>query len=252
MKSKHWLGAGLAAMVLCVPFPSMAETISNEKPYEVSFTGKAMEANFTAGDLDQVIYSMEPGDEARITIEVANKADQTSDWYMENAILKSLEDASDMARGGAYGYYLSYEDAQGKEEVIFDSQKVGGDGAEGLHQAGNSLEEYFYMDRLAPGETGTVRLKVLLEGETQGNAYQNTLAKLQMSFGTELVTEPENNPPETPGTPGKKPPYIIQTGDSSVKWIWVSLGLLVLGSIVMVVTSRGRKGKEDEKHEKDL
>ena len=44
------------------------------------------------------------------------------------------------------------------------------------------MEDYFYLDRLDKNETGTVELEVGLEGETQGNAYQNTLAKLQLNF----------------------------------------------------------------------
>ena len=78
-----------------------------------------------------------------------------------------------------------------QESVLYDSATVGGDGSssngEGLHQATNSLEDYFYIDRLDKDQTGTVHLWVKVEGETQGNSYQKTLAKLQMNFAVEKV-----------------------------------------------------------------
>lgn len=111
---------------------------------------------------------------------------------MSNEILKSLEDES-QAENGAYTYKLSYKDVSGEETVLYDSDTVGGEdkksGEEGLHQATNSMEDYFYLDRLDKNETGTVELEVGLEGETQGNAYQNTLAKLQLNFAVEKVSK---------------------------------------------------------------
>ena len=49
------------------------------------------------------------------------------------------------------------------------------------------MDEYFYLDRLDTEKSGTVHLTVCLEGETQGNNYQNTLARLQMNFAVEEV-----------------------------------------------------------------
>ena len=65
-----------------------------------------------------------------------------------------------------------------------------------------------------------VTLKVVLDGETQGNTYQNTLASLQMNFAVEktgTVPGPDGGGPEggkpdgsgggdTPGAPGGNTP----------------------------------------------
>ena len=78
------------------------------------------------------------------------------------------------------------KDVSGKETVLYDSDTVGGEdkksGEEGLHQATNSMEDYFYLDRLDKNETGTVELEVGLEGETQGNAYQKYTCKITVKF----------------------------------------------------------------------
>ena len=44
------------------------------------------------------------------------------------------------------------------------------------------MGDYFYWDRLDAGEAGKVHLTVALDGETQGNAYQDTLAKASDKF----------------------------------------------------------------------
>jgi hypothetical protein len=59
---------------------------------------------------------------------------------------------------------------------------------EGLHEATDALTDYFYLDTLSSGQSGTVTLKIALDGETQGNDYQDTLADLQMNFAVELTT----------------------------------------------------------------
>ena len=72
---------------------------------------------------------------------------------MTNEVLQTLEDAQDSASGAAYEYRLTYVDSKNKETVLYDSSTVGGEGSsaagEGLKQADTSLDEYFYLGRLA-------------------------------------------------------------------------------------------------------
>ena len=112
---------------------------------------------------------------------------------MRNEVIESLEDASKTAAGGAYSYRLAYVNPDGVEQVLYDSESVGGvdytTGKQGLHEATDALDEFFYLDTLPSGKTGYVTLKVLLDGETQTNNYQDTLAKLQLNFAVELPTD---------------------------------------------------------------
>ena len=136
---------------------------------------------------------------------------------MRNEVLYSLEDRSTNKEtsGGAYTYRLVYTDKDGEVNTLFDSDTVGGESAddtisrmgEGLKSATNALKDYFYLDTLAKGAGGVVTLEVALDGETQGNHYQDTLADLQMDFAVELRDTPGGGggggggTPDTPGTP---------------------------------------------------
>ena len=161
----------------------------------VTFTagGKMVEENF---NVDQVFEALEPGDTAPYTVYIHNQHAKPTRWYMSNSVLRSLEEsaAAGQILGGAYSYKLTYE-GPGGSQVIYDSSEkavgyVGGEGGAndpvGLHEATSNLEDYFFLDTLNSGESGTVVLTVKLEGETQGNIYQETAARIQMNFAVEL------------------------------------------------------------------
>lgn len=173
-----------------------AEKLNGNDDWKVEFTReKAMVSNFTTSNFDDVLDYMQPGDSAEFRVTIHNSNDSVTDWYMANQVLKSLEDASKTASGGAYSYILSYTDAQGKAETLYNSETVGGENyapnLEGLHEATDALDSFFYLDTLEQGKSGEVQLYVQLDGETQGNDYQDTLAQIQMNFAVELppVTE---------------------------------------------------------------
>lgn len=168
-----------------------AEEFSGSENWKVEFTqNRKMESNFSSGNFVDVLDYMQPGDSASFQVRIQNSYHETTDWYMSNKILKSLEDGSKTAKSGGYSYVLTYTTAGGQKETLYNSETVGGenyrDGEEGLHEATDALEDYFYLDTLAKGESGWVELFVLLDGETQGNDYQDTLAQLQLDFAVEL------------------------------------------------------------------
>lgn len=167
-----------------------AEEISGSKNWVVEFDGKEMNSSFQSDEMAEEIFKMLPGDTMELQVSILNSGEDTMNWYLSNEIVKSLEEGSD-AQGGAYTYRLSYVDAEGEENILYDSDTVGGEGesaaGEGLNQATNALEEFMYLDQLQTGESGKVNLRVTLDGETQGNGYQNTLAQLQMNFAAEMA-----------------------------------------------------------------
>lgn len=182
-------GVLLASMTMNV----CAETSYGGSDWRVIFTDeKKMESSFKTSDINDTIYGIQPGDNAVIELSLKNENKTATDWYMTNKVLYSLEDrsANSGATGGAYTYRLVYTDKDHTETVLFDSDTVGGDqnsgGREGLREATAGLEDYFYLDTLDTGDSGKITLEVALEGETQGNDYQNTLADLQMNFAVEL------------------------------------------------------------------
>lgn len=166
----------------------------------VTFTpaAKMDEVNFK---VDQVFEGLQPGDSASYTVVIKNTHPQTTRWYMKNEVLSSLEQSAAAGRiaGGAYDYILKYKGPSGTVTTLFDSTStdysstfVGGSktGTDkiGLNEATETLkDDYFFLDTLNTNESGTVTLEVYLEGETQGNTYQNTAAEIKMNFAVELV-----------------------------------------------------------------
>ena len=251
---KHTLLAGAAAlgMVMSGAVPAAAEVLPKEDPgmYCTFTTDEKMDSNFYNDVMDQTISQMQPGDEAVFRITVKNEHPQTTDWYMSNDVIYSLEDRSLNAatNGGAYSYTLTYTGNSGLV-TLFDSDTIGGDdvvsaAGAGLHEATEDLADWLYMDTLATNQTGLVELHVLLEGETQGNDYQDTLADLEMRFVVEL---PRSGPTPTttpvPGTPGNPTGKTVATGDQNTILPYIIIAIAAAAALVIfaVVNIRNRK-----------
>lgn len=166
-----------------------ADTYYGNSNWQVTFTDK-LEENFDSGEITDVFRGLQPGDNAVVTIKLVNKNAKSTDWYMRNDVITSMEDGSSVAEGGAYTYKLTYKDKTGKEKILYDSEKVGGDNSgtigEGLHGATGALKDFFFLDSLTTNQSGAVTLEVAFDGESHINDYQNTLADLQMNFAVEL------------------------------------------------------------------
>ena len=196
-----------AALVLTIgmSMSALAELVPALDEYNVSFNANnKMESNFKTEDMYNQFSGMQPGDYTDIVLNLKNNNDETVDWYMTNKVLSSLEDtrSADGLAGGAYTYVLTFQKTGGEPKTLFSSDTVGGESVsaagEGLHEATDALKDWLYLETFKKGEGGAVTLRVALDGETQGNDYQDTLAELQMQFAVELV-QPEE---ESEGTPG--------------------------------------------------
>lgn len=242
MKKKFLTLLLLLCMVSTLIFPVGAKTIPGKDGWQVTFTqAEEMESNFTSADLANLFSGMQPGDDAVITLALRNSHSAVTNWYMTNEVLSSLEDSVSVASGGAYEYYLSYVGPSGEERVLFDSDTVGGEtvgnAGEGLHEATDALDEFFFLDTLKTGESGRITLRVALDGETQGNDYQDTLAKLQMNFAVELDATDT----------GGKPHKVVKTGDESLLPYIIAAAvsgvLLLIFAIVSLKTRRKKEGR---------
>ena len=258
MKKKILCLAMIALMVIGTPLTANAEHFEGSKNWNVTFDGNTMKDNFTGSDVTETILNIQPGDSITVQINLKNTASKKTDWYLNNEVLQTLEDSNEVAEGGAYTYLLKYHDPSGTETVLYDSN-LGGDKqeddkAEGLEQATfGRKDEFVYLDRLNKGESGYVSLYIELDGETQGNAYQETLAKLRMKFAVEKVND------ETITKESKKEgkdevivvtkyvPGMVKTGDNSKLVLFSSLALVSgLGILVyaFVLMKKRREGEE--------
>lgn len=216
-----------------------AEHREGKEGWKVTYTRAGeLESNFHTEEYNDPVSGLQPGDDITFTVTLTNENEETADWYMTNEVLHSLEDRSQSAaRGGAYSYTLTYKGPTGERE-LYSSDTVGGEEASpagvGLHEATSALKDYFYLDTLETGQTAQVRLNVALEGESQGNGYQDTLADLQMNFAVQT----RQNKVQTTA---------VQTGDRQ-RLVPLYIGMLVSGAGLLVLgikDIRGhRKGRE--------
>ena len=239
-------------LMLSTSMTAFAEDFTGGDNWSVYFSeDKKMVSTFGKNEFDDAIYQLQPGDSVTISLKPENRYNESTNWYMTNEVLNSLEDTKNVqAMGGAYSYLLYYTDASGAQTTLFDSDTVGGettvDNKQGLNQATNSLEDWFFLETLKSGESSSITLKVTLDGETQGNAYQNTLADLMMNFAVEVAdqTTPETTTTktDTPRTYTSRP----KTGDQFPILVF-SIVAMVSGIIcVILVIFRLRRRDDDD------
>lgn len=235
MKKKILCLAMMVMMVVGTTMTANAEDFKGSQTWLANFTGDKIESNFTSAAIADEILQILPGDTITLEVSIQNSFEDETDWYMTNEVLKTLEESKDVAEGGAYTYILNYKGADGTVKELYNSDTVGGEGnvtadLEGLHQATDSLEDYFFLERLDKGEKGTVSLFVKLDGETQGNDYQDTLARLQMNFAVEKVAGP----------------IVVQTGDATNMMMYAGMALAAGMALFFVAFLNSRRNREEE------
>lgn len=197
-------------------FNADGKTMSND--FQKKLTDATVET-----ELIKRMKAMQPGDDVTFAINLRNDYSKSTNWYMTSKIVDSLEEGS--AANGAYTYYLRYVNNtnSANNRDIFRSETVGGLNSEGLMEVNAALKEdymasngekYFYLDNLSRGQGGQVLLTVALDGETQGNDYQNRLADLKMNFAVQVVepsgtTSTNRNAPKTGDENNLLPYYIV-------------------------------------------
>ena len=215
----------IMAVILAMPMAASAETMNGEAGWTVNFTeDEKMVSNFGERAIDDTLRNMQPDDEANFQITLLNTSGNTVDWYMLNEVVQSLEDSS-TASGGAYSYLLTYTNPSGGVTELYNSNTVGGEDStapEGLHEVDSSLKNYMFLNRMSTGSAGSVNLKVTLEGESQGNIYQDTMADLRMRFAVEVV-----------------PHHYVVTGDEGTNLKPVYIGMAAAGILLLALAIDG-------------
>lgn len=186
------IAASIASLLLALaltPAGALAESLTGSSNWNVTYTtGGTMQDNYSAKEYSDQVSSLEPGDDITFTVTLKHENSLAADWYLANDVIASLEDADADATGSSYEYLLEYH-GPNQSRTLYDSKVVGGTDSQGLNEATNALEDFIYLDNLSQGQTGSVTLKVSLDGETEGNAYFDTLAKLKLRFAVEPPAE---------------------------------------------------------------
>ena len=256
MRKKIMCLAMIALMVIGTPLTAQAEHFEGSKDWEVTFDGKKLGGNFDAADMQKDVLQILPGDSIELQVNLKNTGKKKTDWYMSNKVVETLENDANAAQGGAYTYKLTYSDPAGEEVVLFDSSAVGGEKTtedKGLLEVNDELEKYFYLDRLKGSEAASVKLYVQLDGETQGNAYQETLAELQMNFAVEpindeVIVKKEVKEETKQVVVTKYVTTMVKTGDNA-QLVLFSAVTLVSGLALLGFAFMGMKKRRQQKGE---
>lgn len=249
---KRFISVLLALLVVFgVPRTAMALDVGTETTgnWWVRYSGgSSMGDNFTELNREYAsqISRLQPGDSITFVIDIEHTDPTPADWYMRNFIAKTLEELrnqseqldgdnryGDYGHGqySAYGYHLEYNGpvynadndtyTENGQIVLYDSEDVGGDASDtsqgGLTEATVALEneEYLYLTRLRQNDRGSVTIKVTLDGETEGNAYFDTLAKLKIGFAVEPVETAKKTTSRTTTTTTTTNRELVRTGDDT-------------------------------------
>ena len=272
------IAAYLIAAAVLLP---QSEVYAENKKFEekCEFDGNSINSDFNSDKFASTIKNMEPGDSLTYRITYKNASDKVTLWYMKTTVLETLEENKDQAENGGYTYKLSNDGPDG-EQVYFDNSEVGGekvvDKLQGLKQATNATQNYFFIQELDPGEHGVTKLYVEFDGETEVNDYMDTQGALLIKYavqnqgetsgkpGSDPVDDPNDPDYEEPGEPDKpghkhKDPKVtngITTGDRNRIMYYVtllSISTVLLIAAVLIwwrsLKKEEKTGKAGEQHE---
>lgn len=228
----------LLILPLCMTQVNGYDYIVDEDKWVVSFDGDEVNNTYDPSVINDKIARLQPGDTFTISVKNINNYKESTNWYFSNEVLKSLEDSS-VASHGAYNYTLQYND-----QIIYTSDKIGGDEGTnretGLHEATDSLEDWFYIDTLKQGEFGLMTLKVTFDGDTQANNYELTEAGVLMRYAVELTPKAQ----EETKTYYSKNYKDVKTGDDTQLTLWSTLAIIsgLLLIVYVIISGLKRKG----------
>ena len=103
------------------------------------------------------------------------------------------------------------------------------------------MKDHFLLGQLASGQGAQVKLAVTLDGETQGNSYQDTLADLSMDFAVEVVEGTAQDRPTSSST-------LSQTGDELALAPLFAVAA-VAGVVLLIAAVYGRRQRKAEESE---
>ena len=182
-----WFGTFVAtcavALACSLGFSSTAYAETESVSWNVTYSAdKQMVSDYNQESVNSALSHMQPGDSFTMKVNLRNSSDTSTDWYMTSEAVETLEEGMKEAEnaGGAYTYEITFG-----ENVVYSSDRVGGDGGKGFKEIPGVTGKWFYLGALASGGSGEVQIKMTLDGETQNNIYMNTVGKLNVTFAVE-------------------------------------------------------------------
>lgn len=256
MRTKRIIAVLTILMAMAMAFAAASNAETKTVNGHCYFTGSEIKSDFSSKTIADSVRGLEPGDEVIFKVEFKNDYKVSTDWYMKNEVLTTLEESFDRTENGGYTYRLTHITPEGEREALFDNSAVGGDSKagdmEGLHQATNATKEWFFVQTLEPDQKAYTELYVKFDGETEVNDYMDTYGKLKVAYAVELneeegTEEEEEKPDEKEKTEkgkSKSDKGFIKTGDNN-NLLFPVITLFIAGLLmVLTVISYRRDRKE--------
>lgn len=248
MNKKHLMIVLLATLAMLLAASSMCYATSHSFKGKCEYDGKKITSNFTSEDIAAAQSRLQPGDTLTYTITYKNNSNETTEWYMRNEVLETLEEKKDPAENGGYTYILKNK-GPGGTAVLFSNDKVGGeksDGTkytgnmEGLLQATNATGEFFFIQELKPQKSAKTLLTVAFDGETEVNDYMDTEGSLLIQYAVEKK-EPGKDKVKTVVSH-------VKTGDNMMILPFIILmAAALLAAAIAINLWRRDRNKDEEK-----
>ena len=226
----------LLLALITVLMMSQAAFAANYDGGTFTFDGTEINNSDAAAEIDDEIANLEPGDSVTFVFKYKNESGDDTDWYLDNEVVRTLEETSEAAADGGYTYRLINEGKKDGTVTIFSSEAVAGADSEnpdkdekdkGLKAATNATDDWLYIDTLKSGQSGVTKLTVALDGESQANGYQSTDGQLRIAYGVEKAAAGEIIYNHIPGK-------TVKTGDDAN--LLLPVLLLTLAAILLILT----------------
>ena len=94
MKKKVLCLAMALVMLAGGSLTAHAEELKGQDGWRAEFNGKKIVSNFDSGTLADEAGNVQPGDSITLKVEIKNSDTGSTDWYMTNEAIQSLEDAA--------------------------------------------------------------------------------------------------------------------------------------------------------------
>ena len=232
------------SVVMIMGMAQIAYAESDEVTGYCYFDGKDVVCDFDSNVVVKTVKGLEPGDDVTFKVKFENQYDETTHWYMRNETLLTLEQSYDRTENGGYTYRLTHVAPDGSREVLFDNSAVGGEytlgshknkTGQGLHQATNAADDWFFIQTLKKGQAGHTELYVKFDGETEVNDYMDTAGELLLAYAVELDKT----------TPAEKEKHKkVKTGDESNLLLYIAMMTAALLMLILTILSYMKDSRE--------
>lgn len=203
------------------------------------------------GNLSKGLADMDPGEERTGTITLRNNDDNEMRFYISGEVAYNIAEEGDKL--AVYEIMLEKNNREFYHGIIGSKENKNQNNTDlGLEY----LEDTTLLADLKKGESVQVAIKIVLDGDSTGNSYQDKQGEIQLKINAEY--KDDNKPPEDNNQPKdnnhpknnnqknstKTIIKAAKTGDYTNVIPYITVGTISL--IVIILLFRAKKAREEK------